>query len=69
MEIREIDVHDEAQLTAWFDAEGAAILHGRPHAVRRTFDALVNQVTEPSDYYEPVLTTRSSPGRAVAPTT
>lgn len=55
MEIREIDVHDEAQLKAWFDAEGAAISHDRPHAVRRTFGALVTQVTIPSDYYQPVL--------------
>lgn len=55
MEIREIDVHDQAQLASWFEAEGAAISHDRPHAVRRTFDALVTQVTSPSDYFEPVL--------------
>ena len=52
MEIREIDVHDEALLRAWFDAEGAAIAHDRPHAVRRTLDALVTQVAVPSDYCE-----------------
>jgi GNAT superfamily N-acetyltransferase len=55
MRIREIDVHDEAQLKAWFDAEGAAISHDRPHAVRRSFGALVTQVTVPSDYYQPSL--------------
>lgn len=55
MEIREIDVHDQAQLRAWFDTQEAAIAHDRPHAVRRTFEALTNQVTIPSDYYQPVL--------------
>ena len=55
MEIREIDVLDRAQLRAWYDAQEAAIWHDRPHAVRRTFDALVTQVTVPSDYYEPCL--------------
>ncbi len=55
MEIREIDVHDEMQLRTWFDAEGAAIEHDRPNAVRRTFDALVAQVTIPSDYRRYVL--------------
>ena len=47
MEIREIDVHDRTQLTAWFDVEAEAIAHDRPHAVSRTFDALVTQVTRP----------------------
>lgn len=55
MEIHQIDVHDEAQLKAWFEAQDSAIAHDRPHAVSRTFDALVNQVTIPSDYHQPVL--------------
>ncbi len=55
MQIGEIDVRDQARLRDWYDAEGAAIHHDRPFAVRRTFDALVNQVTVPSDYYQPVL--------------
>lgn len=52
MEIREIDVHDRAQLRAWFEVESEAISHDRRHAVSRTFDALVTQVTEPSEYHE-----------------
>lgn len=55
MEIRGIDVHDEAELKAWFDAEAASITHDRPHAVSRTWDALVDEVTVPGDYYRPVL--------------
>jgi GNAT superfamily N-acetyltransferase len=55
MEIRAVDVHDVAQLKAWYDAQEAAISHDRPHAVSRTFDALVTQVTVPSDYREHVL--------------
>ena len=55
MEIREINVHDEAQLADWYAVEGVAISHDRPHAVRRTFEALVNVVTLPSDHYQPVL--------------
>lgn len=55
MEIREIDVRAGAQLKAWYDAQDAAIRRDRPHAVSRTFEALVNQVTLPSEYYEPVL--------------
>jgi GNAT superfamily N-acetyltransferase len=55
MEIREVDVHDVAQLQEWYDAQEAAISHDRPHAVSRTFDALVTQVTVPSDYREFVL--------------
>jgi hypothetical protein len=50
MEIRAVDVHDVAQLKAWYDAQEAAISDDRPHAVSRTFDALVTQVTVPSDY-------------------
>lgn len=55
MEIRDVDVHDVAQLKAWYDAQEAAISYDRPHAVNRTFDALVTQVTVPSDYREFVL--------------
>ena len=55
MEIREINVHDEAQLADWYAVEGVAISHDRPHAVRRTFEALVNAVTLPSDHSQPVL--------------
>lgn len=55
MEIREVDVHDEVQLKAWFDAEQAAISHDRPHAVSRTHEALVNQVTHQSEYRQPIL--------------
>jgi GNAT superfamily N-acetyltransferase len=55
MEIRDVDVHDVALVTAWYDAQQAAISYDRPHAVNRTFDALVTQVTVPSDYREFVL--------------
>lgn len=50
MEIREIDVHDDVQLAAWFDVEADSIAHDRPHALTRTYDALANQVRVPSDY-------------------
>lgn len=50
MEIREIDVHDDAQLAAWFDVEERSIAHDRPHALTRTYDALANQVRVPSEY-------------------
>ena len=55
MEICEVDVHDLEQLRQWHDAEGAAITNDRPHALLRTFDALVNRVTVPSAYYRPTL--------------
>ncbi|MCW2833716.1 MAG: hypothetical protein JWN68_1669 [Nocardioides sp.] len=55
MHIREIDLHDEAALKAWHDVEAAAMSYDRPHGVGRSFDALVNQVTVASDYYQPVL--------------
>ncbi|WP_165807164.1 GNAT family N-acetyltransferase [Nocardioides currus] len=57
MEISEIDVHDEAQLTAWFDVEDTSIAHDRPHAVSRTFEALAVQVRIPSDYGRTTLLT------------
>lgn len=50
MEIHEIDVHDDAQLAAWFEVEDRSIAHDRPHALTRTYDALANQVRVPSDY-------------------
>jgi len=55
MEIREVDAHDAAQLRVWYDTLEAAISQDRPHAVSRTFDALVTQLTVPSDYRESVL--------------
>ncbi|MEO5665760.1 MAG: GNAT family N-acetyltransferase [Nocardioides sp.] len=65
MEIREIDVLDRSQLAAWFDVEVEAISHDRPHAVSRTFDALVTQVTEPNEYHESHLLAASEGGVVV----
>jgi GNAT superfamily N-acetyltransferase len=55
MQIREVDVRSEEQLKVWHDAEQASTRHDRRHAVIRTFEALVNQVTLPSEYRETVL--------------
>lgn len=55
MEIREVDVHDPAQLRQWYDVEAAATTRERPHSLHRTFDAFVTRVTVPSDYYRRTL--------------
>lgn len=65
MEIREIDVHDDAQLRAWFGVEDDSIAHDRPHALARTYDALANQVRVPSDYGRTTLLTAVEDGAMV----
>ena len=62
MEIREIDVHDDAQLAAWFEVEDSSIGHDRPHALTRTYEALANQVRVPSDYGRTTLLAASEDG-------
>ena len=50
MEILRLDVHDDAATRAFHDVEQAAARHDRPHAVTRTYDALLNAWRNPSDY-------------------
>src|SRR5688572_33436170 len=53
MEIREVDVHDDATTRAFHDVEQAAARHDRPHALLRTYDALLSSWRNPSDYHRP----------------
>jgi GNAT superfamily N-acetyltransferase len=50
MEIQQLDVHDDAATRAFHDVEQAAARHDRPHAVLRTYDALLSSWRNPSDY-------------------
>lgn len=57
MEIQQLDVHDDAATRAFHDVEQAAARHDRPHAVLRTYEALLSSWRNPSDYhrYLPLL--------------
>ena len=50
MEIQQLDVHDDAMTRAFHDVEQAVARHDRPHAVTRTYDALLNTWRNPSAY-------------------
>ena len=57
MEIQQVDVHDDAVTRAFHDVEHEAARHDRPHAVLRTYDALLGAWRHPSDYhrYQPLV--------------
>ena len=50
MEILQLDVHDDAATRAFHDVEQAVAGHDRPHAITRTYDALLNMWRNPSAY-------------------
>lgn len=50
MEIRELDVHNDAATRAFHDVEREAAVHDRPHAITRTYDALLAAWRNPTDY-------------------
>ena len=56
MELRDLDVHDDARLREWWVVEQAAHRHDRDQPVLRTFDSLAFAVRNPSPHYrrEPV---------------
>lgn len=50
MEIRQVDVHDDASTRAFHDVEQAVAAHDRTHAITRTYDALRSSWRNPSEY-------------------
>lgn len=50
MEIRLVDVHDDASTRAFHDVEQSVAAHDRTHAITRTYDALLSSWRNPSEY-------------------
>ncbi|KRF30562.1 GNAT family N-acetyltransferase [Nocardioides sp. Soil805] len=50
MEIHRLDVHDDAATRAFHDVERAVARHDRPHAITRTYDAMLGSWRHPSPY-------------------
>lgn len=51
MEIQHLDVHDDAAVRAFHDVEQAVADQDRPHAITRTYDAVLNTWRNPSAYH------------------
>jgi GNAT superfamily N-acetyltransferase len=64
VQIVAVDLGDGNQLREFWLAEGEAQLHGRPHAVHRTFEDLA-MVAEPQPYYHHMLLAARSADRVV----
>lgn len=53
MEIRDLDVHDDARLREWWEVEQAAHRHDRDQPLLRSFAALTTTVATPSPHRRP----------------
>lgn len=65
MQIHRLDVHEDTATRAFHAVEQAAARHDRPHAITRTYDAMVGSWRHPSEYRRYLPLAASVGGRVV----